>query len=110
MDNNKSPTIGVKEEDLILAWSVLENITVSLSQIGGAYGHGMDASGNWVDKDAYISMLINLHNYFSKELCEQIGEARIRLGEYISDEEAEELSQHKIPYWNYKSVKRALGD
>ncbi len=110
MDNNTSPTIDVKKDDLILAWSILENITVSLSQIGGTYGHGMDASGNWLNKDAYISMLISLHNYFTKELCEQIGDARMRLGEYISDEEAEELSQHKIPCWNYKSVKRVLGD
>jgi len=41
--------------------------------------------------------------YLTPELVKAINDARVRLGRYISDAEAEALSEC-IAYWNYAAV------
>ena len=87
--------IGISKQDLIAAWAVLENLTVSLDQIGGFFGE--DAPPAALNK--------SLGDYFTPALVEAIGRARERLARYIPEEEAEALSEQEIPYWDYKGVK-----
>ena len=45
--------------------------------------------------------------YITPALVQAINEARIRLGQYIPDEEAEALSEH-IAYWDYATLPKRL--
>lgn len=91
--------IGISKPDLIAAWAILENLTVSLDQIGGFFGeHAPPAALNK-----------SLGDYFTPALVEAIGHARARLARYIAEDEAEALSEQEIPYWNYKGVKATTG-
>ncbi len=71
--------IGISKPDLIAAWAILENLTVSLDQIGGFFGeHAPPAALNK-----------SLGDYFTPALVEAIGHARARLARYIAEGEAE---------------------
>jgi len=99
MEKEQDGLVPLKKSDLLLAWSVMENITVSLDRIWGAYAHGMDKNGKWVGKEAYHALCEALHDY-SLEICKRTNVARMRLLPYLTEEEAEHLSECEIPYWN----------
>jgi hypothetical protein len=86
--------IEVAKDDVLTAWTVLENLAVSFDQIGAAFG---DAKGHGVKQHALQEALAA---YLTPTLVQAINEARMRLGQYIPDAEAEALSEH-IAYWDY---------
>jgi hypothetical protein len=88
----KPKSVRIDKADLVEAWSVLENLAVSLDQIGGAIDDRADQQQA-------------LDDYLTPELAQAINRARMRLAQYLSDAEAEWLSENSIPYWNYKGIK-----
>jgi hypothetical protein len=99
MDPKLEDFIQIQKSDLISAWTALENIACSLDQIGGAYNY-MDKDGKIFNEREYRAVCKALHDYFTSGIWRQINEVRMRLRDYISDEEAEWLSENKIQYWN----------
>jgi hypothetical protein len=91
------PSIKVAKADLLAAWSILENLAVSLDQIGGFFGESADGR---LDERKRLASLETLKNYLSPELINRINEARILLGNYVEDSDAEALSD-TIRYWDY---------
>src|SRR5438105_8944668 len=88
--------VAVSKTDLQVAWAVLENLAVSLDQIGG----------KWAEEQSRVNgaecsrgLQEALASYLTPELVKAINDARIRLGQYISDEEAEAIAEH-IGYWD----------
>ena len=75
---------------MLAAWTVLENLAVSLDQIGGVFGH---AEGSGHDPKRQRALQEALAMYLTRTLVQAINDARIRLGQYIPDEEAEALSE-----------------
>ncbi len=92
--------VEVSETDLQTAWAVLENLAVSIDQIGGVFGDPAELVG----EDRRRAMLDALGSYLSEELVRSIGDARTRLARYIPDADAEALAD-SIPYWDYGSNK-----
>ncbi|HZL37123.1 MAG TPA: hypothetical protein VFC78_17520 [Tepidisphaeraceae bacterium] len=90
---NGQPT----KADLLAAWQVLENLSVSLHRIGSAFA---SLPGQNQDPATRQAMLEALDSYLSPELQRSTEQARQRLGSYLSDEEAEEFTEHVISYWN----------
>lgn len=99
-------TIIVAKEDVLAAWTVLENLAVSLDQIGGAFGH---AAGSGHDPKRQRALHEALAMYLTPTLVQAINDARIRLAQYIPDEEAEALSEH-IGYWDYATRPKDTGN
>ncbi|MBI1923117.1 hypothetical protein HYR99_02590 [Candidatus Poribacteria bacterium] len=99
----KKDFIPVQKADLVLAWSLLENMTVSLDQMCGTYDY-VDKDGNIIDEIEYQALCKSLHDYFISDLWQQLNQARMRLKDYLPDEEVEYLSENEIPYWDYKEV------
>ena len=92
--------VEVAQADLQSAWAVLENLTVSLDQIGGFFADPAQA----VAGDPPEALAVALRSYLSEELIRSIGDARAQLDRYIPDEDAEALAD-SIPYWDYAKVK-----
>lgn len=94
--------VPVAKADLQVAWAVLENLAVSLQQLGSAFG-SVNGASNGVDReDAFREALAA---FFTPELVGTINRARSRIGQYVTDEEAEALAE-SIPYWDYASLKK----
>jgi hypothetical protein len=72
----------------------MENLAVSFDQIGVAFG---GTKGHGAKQRALQETLAA---YLTPALVQAINEARMRLGQYIPDAEAEALSEH-IAYWDY---------
>lgn len=89
--------VKVAKDDVLVAWTVLENLTVSLDQIGAMFGR---AEGEPHDPRQQLALQEALATYLTPTLVQAINNARIRLGQYIPDEEAESLSE-RIGYWEY---------
>jgi hypothetical protein len=92
----KEDTVPVAKADLSAAWAVLENLAVSLDQIGGACGSGDAANGAGTRRAIQEALM----SYLTPVLLAAINDARTRLGRYIPDQEAEELVE-RIPYWDH---------
>jgi hypothetical protein len=92
--------VRMANSDLLAAWMVLENLAVSLDQIGGVFGGEKNTA-----KDAASQRGLQeaLAAYLTPELVQAINDAHVRLGKYIPDREAEALSE-RIAYWNYAAV------
>jgi hypothetical protein len=87
-------TIEVAKSDLLAAWAVLENLAVSFDQIGGAFAEpNQDTNGVQPP-----GMLEALAAYITPELVKAINEARVGLGQYLSDDDADIVTD-RIPYW-----------
>lgn len=95
--------IAVAKDDVFAVWTILENLAVSLDQIGAAFG---GTTPNEAKQQRALQEA--LATYLTPALVRAINEARIRLGQYISDEEAEALSEH-IAYWDYASLPKDSG-
>lgn len=93
-------TIKVAQDDVLAAWTILENLAVSFDQMGAAFGGLKGATDGSKQQRALQSALAA---YVTPTLVQAINDARIRLGQYISDEEAEALSDH-IAYWDYAGL------
>lgn len=87
--------VEIKKADLVAAWSVLENLAVSLDQIGGAFPNDDPGAG---DHRLYEA----LSSYLSGDLWKEISHARTRLAKYLTEQEAQSLSD-QIRYWEYKA-------
>ena len=94
--------IEVTKDDVLTAWAVLENLAVSFDQIGAVLGR---AKGETCSPEQQRALQEAIVAYLTPALVQAINEARIRLGQYISDEEAEALSEH-IAYWDYASLSK----
>lgn len=92
-----NPAVEIAKADLLIAWGVLENLAVSFDQIGGVFGA---VSGAPADSERRRALLEALGAYLTPELLRSINDARVRLGAYVPDEEAETLAD-RIPYWEY---------
>jgi hypothetical protein len=90
--------IEVSASDLLAAWAVLENLAVSIDQIGGFFSDSTESVG----EDRRRAMLEALGSYLGKELVQEISDARTRLARYIPDADAE-ARVDSIPYWDYAS-------
>jgi hypothetical protein len=86
----------VAKNDVLAAWTVLENLAVSLDHIGSTFGEEKNATNSTASQHA---MLEALAAYLTPGLVQAINDARVRLGHYIPDAEAEALSGG-IPYWD----------
>ncbi len=104
MTKTKAKTVTVGRDDLLAAWAVLENLTVSLDQIGGAYGMDPKSRNGAAIERAFQQALAA---YVRPELVRAIRDARERLGQYLSDAETERTTE-RIAYWDYET-KRTRG-
>jgi hypothetical protein len=94
--------LELAKEAVLAAWAVLENLAVSFDQIGSAFGQ---AKGKTCSPEEQHALQEALAAYITPALVQAINEARLRLGQYIPDEEAEALSEH-ITYWDYTSLSK----
>jgi hypothetical protein len=92
--------IEVAHDDVLAAWSILENLAVSFDQIGAVCSclkHATD------DPKHQKALQAALAAYVTPTLVEEINDARMRLGQYVPDEEAEAMSE-LIAYWNFTAL------
>ena len=82
----------------------MENLAVSFDQIGAVFGR---AKGAVCSPEQQRALQEAIAAYLTPALVQAINEARIRLGQYIPDEEAEALSEH-IAYWDYAPFSKRL--
>lgn len=85
--------VEIERRELIDAWSLVECLTVSLDQIGGACRTEEEATSA-------------LRDFITPELIATLSKVRSRLGRYIPEEEAIALSDNEVPYWDYKGMKK----
>jgi hypothetical protein len=97
--------VKIAKEDVLAAWTVLENLAVSLDQIGSVFGR---TKGTLLDPKQQSALQEALATYLTPPLVQAINDARIRLGQYIPDEEAEALSE-RIAYWDYAAQPKDTG-
>jgi hypothetical protein len=95
----KGKSVRVAHADLLAAWTVLENLAVSLDQIGGVYGVSHNGKNGAALNRAFQAALVD---YLNPRLVRAIRHARARLGRYVSDADAEKTSA-SIPYWDYQA-------
>jgi len=98
--------LKVVKDDVLAAWIVLENLAVSLDQIGAVFG---GAKGAPSDPSQQRALQEALATYLTPTLVQAINDARIRIGQYIPDEEAEALSE-RIAYWDYAAQPKGPGN
>jgi hypothetical protein len=96
--------IEIAKEDVLAAWAVLENLAVSFDQIGAMFGQ---AQGTPYSPEQQRALQEALAASITPALVQAINEARIRLGQYIPDEDAEALSEH-IAYWDYATLPKRV--
>lgn len=92
--------VEISKEDLVAAWSILENLAVSLHQIGSAFAvedRPADARNSGSNYEHALAA------YLTPDLVEAINQTRCRLAEYLTEEEAETLSE-QIKYFNDQTV------
>jgi hypothetical protein len=94
--------LEIAKEDVLAAWAVLENLAVSFDQIGAVFGQ---AKGKTCSPEQQHAFQEALATYITPALVQAINEARLGLGQYIPDEEAEALSE-QIAYWDYASLSK----
>ena len=92
--------LEIAKADVLAAWAVLENMAVSFDQIGAMFGQ---AKGKARSPEQQHALQEAIAAYITPALVQAINEARLRLGQYIPDQEAEALSEH-IAYWDYATL------
>jgi hypothetical protein len=93
--------IEISKSDLVIAWEVLENLAVSLDQIGGKFADETSPANGATNQRALQEALAA---YLKPDLVKMINDARTRLGRYIPDEEAEGIAE-QIHYWDAAGCK-----
>jgi hypothetical protein len=99
-------TVNVAKSDLVAAWTVLENLAVSLDQIGSVFSGQKSTADGAASQRGFQKALAA---YLTPELVKAINDARVRLGQYIPDVEAEALSE-RIAYWNYTAAPKGSSE
>ena len=94
--------LEIAKDDVLAAWAVLENLAVSFDQIGSVFGQ---AKGKTCSSEQQHALQEALAAYITPALVQAINEARLGLGQYIPDEEAEALSE-QIAYWDYAGLSK----
>jgi hypothetical protein len=89
--------VAIAKNDLHMAWAVLENLAVSLDQMGSMFAD-VPIAANGAERSR--AMLEALSAYLTPELVKAINDARGRLARYIPDDEAEAMAE-QINYWDY---------
>jgi hypothetical protein len=92
--------IRVAKSDLLAAWKILENLVVSLDHIGSYFA--LEGSENGAD---HRGMQEALDAYLTPKLLRAINDARMRLGQYLPDKEAEAISD-RIRYWRPDATRK----
>ena len=92
--------LDIAKDNVLAAWAVLENLAVSFDQIGAVFGQ---AKGKTCSPEQQHALQEALAAYITPALVQAINKARLRLGQYIPDEEAEALSEH-IAYWEHVTL------
>ena len=92
--------LEIAKDDVLAAWAVLENLAVSFDQIGAVFGQ---ARGKTCSPEQQHALQEAIGAYITPALVQAINEARLRLGQYIPDEDAEALSE-QIAYWDYANL------
>ena len=82
--------VAVDRADLVSAWAVLENLAVSLDQLGTL--------------DTEEELRHALRDYVTPDLVRALGRARGRLSSYLPDDETEAMAENDVPYWDYKGM------
>lgn len=86
----RSESIIVSKDDLVLAWTGLEKLIVPLHRIGSRYAtSGPDVP---LTQEQRNEMLEEIGRLLSYDLVEQLGSARVILGDYLPNDEAEAIS------------------
>ena len=88
--------IAVEKNDLLAAWSILEEMTISFRKIGSAFGQPPNGT---VDDHARDGLRHALYEYVTPERVQALNRARMILRKYFPVDELEFLSIHQIPYW-----------
>ena len=96
--------IEIAKDDVLAAWAVLENLAVSFDQIGAVFGQ---AKGKTCSPEQQQALQEALAAYITPALVQAINKARLGLGQYIPDEEAEALSEY-IAYWDHAMLPKRL--
>ena len=96
--------LEIAKDDVLTTWAVLENLATSFGQIGAMFGQ---AQGTVWSPEPQRVLQEALIAYLTPALVQALNEARIRLGQYIPDEEAEALSKH-IAYWDHATLPKRL--
>src|SRR5260221_93343 len=95
--DNGSSQVGVTRADLVEAWSLLENLVCSLDRIGSRHA---SAPGEAHDPERARAFYEAVGRFVAdRELLARLVEARGKLGGYLSDDEAENLTD-RIAYWH----------
>ena len=94
--------LKIAKEDVLAAWAVLENLVVSFDQIGAVFGQ---AKGKTRSPEQQHALQEAIAAYITPALVQAINEARLRLGQYVPDDEVEALSE-QIVYWDYASLSK----
>jgi len=92
--------LEIAKDDVLAAWSILENLAVSFDQIGAAFGSIKGTSQALEQQRAFQETIAA---YLTPAVVQAINDARSRLAQYIPDVEAEALSE-RIPYWDYATL------
>jgi hypothetical protein len=92
--------LEIAKDDVLAAWAVLENLAVSFDQIGAMF---VQAKGTMCSPEQQHALQGAITAYITPALVQAINEARLRLGQYMLDEDAEALSEH-ITYWDYATL------
>jgi hypothetical protein len=95
--------IRVAKSDLLAAWKVLENLVVSLDHIGSYFA--LEGPENGAD---HRGMQEALDAYLTPKLLRAMSIARMRLGQYLPDKEAEAISD-RIRYWRPNATRKVSG-
>ncbi len=89
--------VGVTRSDLVEAWSLLENLVCSLDRIGSRHGQ---EPGEAYDPERSKEFYEAIGRFVAeRELIDRLVETRGKLGDYLSDDEAENLTE-RIAYWH----------
>ncbi len=92
----RKETVLVAKDDVVTVWTILENLAVSFDQMGASFAEARE-TGNSRKQQGLQEALVA---YLTPDLVQAINDARMRLGQYIPDTEAETLSE-QIAYWDY---------
>jgi hypothetical protein len=93
--SESAEVVAVKKQDLIDAWRILENLTISLHKIGGAYAV---PTRDQFTPEVERRMLEEIGRFTLERIVDDANRFRIALGDYLPDEEAEALAD-QIDYW-----------
>jgi hypothetical protein len=100
MVDDGTAQVGVTRADLVEAWSLLENLVCSLDRIGsrhaGEPGEAYDPERSRAFYEAVGRFVAD------NELLTRLVETRGKLGSYLSDDEAENLTE-RIAYWHERA-------